>query len=377
MSVALHGNLSDFGIAEVFQLIGQQRKTGTLRVDGEGSTICLAFDKGRVVRGGSMEARSEREPLGLQLVRAGYLTRDQLTNLERESARSARPIPDLLLAAGLIERETLAEVQHLLTRETVFEVMRRQNGDFHFTAEPVQHDTPPEKLLGAEQILMDGLRMLDEWQTFREIVPSPDLVFRRVGQLEGARSQTPKDAGGGMASTERVLQLVDGRLPVRRIIDLSRIGTFEATRALAELRQTGVIELVEVSKTERAAEPVRKRVRLLPMGQLLRVALGTALPFVALAWIGTAAMARTQQTLDLPGTRIPDPLVAQLGLRHQTRLIRNLIETRYFETGRYPEDLSEIAPRLAEAGSSLTASQLGDYYYRVRDDEVILLAPLR
>ena len=34
MAVALRGNLSDFGIGEVFQLIGQQRKTGVLEVDG-------------------------------------------------------------------------------------------------------------------------------------------------------------------------------------------------------------------------------------------------------------------------------------------------------------------------------------------------------
>ncbi len=31
MAVALRGNLQDFGIAEVFQLIGQQRKTGMLK----------------------------------------------------------------------------------------------------------------------------------------------------------------------------------------------------------------------------------------------------------------------------------------------------------------------------------------------------------
>ncbi|HKK52381.1 MAG TPA: DUF4388 domain-containing protein, partial [Myxococcota bacterium] len=42
-SVALHGNLRDFGIAEVFQLIGQQRKTGTLEVVGEEGAIFLAF----------------------------------------------------------------------------------------------------------------------------------------------------------------------------------------------------------------------------------------------------------------------------------------------------------------------------------------------
>jgi hypothetical protein len=30
VSVGLSGNLRDFGIADVFQLIGQQRKTGVL-----------------------------------------------------------------------------------------------------------------------------------------------------------------------------------------------------------------------------------------------------------------------------------------------------------------------------------------------------------
>ena len=34
MSIALRGNLRDFGIAEVFQLIGQQRKTGILEIEG-------------------------------------------------------------------------------------------------------------------------------------------------------------------------------------------------------------------------------------------------------------------------------------------------------------------------------------------------------
>ena len=46
MSVALHGNLRDFGIAEVFQLIGQQRKTGTLVVGEGGDSVFLTFDEG-------------------------------------------------------------------------------------------------------------------------------------------------------------------------------------------------------------------------------------------------------------------------------------------------------------------------------------------
>ena len=51
MSVALRGNLQDFGIAEVFQLISQQRKTGTLDISHGAQSLRLAFDAGRVVWG--------------------------------------------------------------------------------------------------------------------------------------------------------------------------------------------------------------------------------------------------------------------------------------------------------------------------------------
>jgi hypothetical protein len=373
-SVALHGNLRDFGIAEVFQLIGQQRKTGKLEVAGEEGAIFLAFDAGRVVRGGPIESQAVRDPIGGQLVRSGYLTREQLENLRGESERSARPISDLLVGAGLVEPETLAEVQHLLTREVVFDVMRRKSGDFHFKAEPIVHDTSPEKLLGAEQILMDGLRMLDEWQTFSALVPSDDLVFRRVGDMESVRALTKGDGEARLGHAERVLQLVDGRLSVRRVVDLSRIGTFEATRAIAELRQAGVIELVATGP--RRLQGLRGSARRPSLLVALRAAMATCLPLLLLGALGWAASERADVVASLPGSAIPEPALHQLGTRYETQLVRSLVEAHFFEHGAYPAHLEELAPDLEAEGRSLTQSRLADYYYVVRDDEVVLLAPM-
>ena len=57
MGVALRGNLDDFGIAEVFQLIGQQRKTGILVISGNGPDVRLAFEgHGQVIPRQSAEA---------------------------------------------------------------------------------------------------------------------------------------------------------------------------------------------------------------------------------------------------------------------------------------------------------------------------------
>lgn len=375
MSVALNGNLRDFGIAEVFQLIGQQRKTGRLVVGEAEDSIFLAFDEGCVVRGGSATVESDSVTLGHQLVRSGFLTRDQLADLRSESERSARPLSDLLLARGLVDKETLEDVQHLLTRETVFDVIRRQDGNFNFTAEAIAHETPPDKLLGAEQILMDGLRMLDEWQTFADVVPSEESVFRRIGSLESARALTKGDAAPGLGHAERVLGLIDGRLNVRRIIDLSRLGTFGATRALAELRQAGVIDLGTTKK--RVAHPVMPSTRSGSWIPALRVAFGGLLPFLALGYMLVLILPGLSSAGARAGSAIPERHGDQMGRRFETELIRQLVEERMFETGTYPAALSEIEARVAQQSNSLTPLRLSAYYYAVRDDEVVLLPPVR
>ncbi len=373
MAVALHGNLRDFGIAEVFQLIGQQRKTGMLVVGEGNDAVFLSFDDGRVVAGGATGQESEGGAVGSQLVRSGYLTRDQLRDLVSESGRSARPIPDLLVSSGRMEPAALEEVQDLLTRETVFDIMRRKSGEFHFSAEAIVHDTPPERLLGAEQILMDGLRMLDEWQTFSAAVPSEDAVFRRVGNLESSRAFAQSGGDDRLDQVERVLKLIDGRLSVRRVIDLSRIGTFEATRVVAELRQAGLIE-VGTQEVRRAPRKLASPKSIVPS---LRTAFASAVPFVVLACLAGVAIERSGATGGLPGAPIPDRVMHRIGAESETELLRQLVELHFFETGAYPDRLEAVSERASEVDRSLTPARLADYYYAVRDDEVVLLAPMK
>jgi hypothetical protein len=372
MSIALHGNLRDFGIAEVFQLIGQQRKTGTLVVGEGAEAVFLCFAEGRVVTGGSVDSGGEGGSIGRQLVRAGYITREQLHDLEQESARSARPIPELLRASGRVDAGEIDEIRNLLTRETVFDIMRRKSGEFDFSAEPIVHDLPPDRLLGAEQILMDGLRMLDEWQTFSAAVPSEDMIFRRLGNIESSRAFAQSGGDDRLVHIERILGLVDGRLSVRRVIDLSRIGTFEATRVLAELRQAGLIEV----GSEEVRRVPRRRAERVPVFPRVRTLLATAAPFVILTLLAWTALDGSGARGGLGGTAIPDRIEQRIGASSERELVRQLLEIHFFATGAYPERLEDFAERASAAGSSLTPARLADYYYAVRDDEVVLLAPM-
>jgi hypothetical protein len=160
---------------------------------------------------------------------------------------------------------------------------------------------------------------------------------------------------------------------VRRVIDLSRLGTFEATRALAELRQAGVIDLTSPRKL--AARSSRQRLRSIQILPVLRVAAASLLPFIALAFMGISALSQFESAGQLAGSVIPERFEHQLGRRFEAKLVRGLIEAHFFETGAYPIALEEIAEEVARESRSLTKSRLDDYYYEVRDDEVVLLSP--
>jgi hypothetical protein len=374
MAVALRGNLQDFGIAEVFQLIGQQRKTGTLDVCKGSESLRLAFDAGCIVWARPV-GQTEDAVVGERLVRCGLMTQDRLEVLQRESETSARPIAGLAVDAGEVSAEDAAEIESLVTNETIFIVLRWSDGSFDFTAKPVHHDLPAEKLLHAEQILMDGLRMVDEWRTFAKLVPNGDIVFERKGPLLDYQRRVTGETKRRFPSVERVFALVDGRMTAQRIIDLSRLGLFDATRALAELHHHDVI--VPLSKRQARARRRKSDRPVRPVAEKARWGLAAAFPLALLA--GLVSIVLDQQPPPVGSQVLPivrEPL-ADARQVFEKRRVRHVLEAQRLLVGAWPGGLDEVASTgLVEPGA-LTPSNGGAYYYARRKDGIVLLAPER
>ena len=69
--MALEGTIKDFGLPDIFQLIGLQRKTGILTLASATEKVTVTFDGGQVVLADSSGARLE-ERLGVVLVKQGH-----------------------------------------------------------------------------------------------------------------------------------------------------------------------------------------------------------------------------------------------------------------------------------------------------------------
>ncbi len=243
--VGLGGNLCDFGVAEVLQLVGQQRKSGLLVVKRKGQpSLRLSFDGGRVVSATPVGKR-ELEPLGELLVRCGFFTHKQLDLMWKQCEERVQSLYDVMLSSGFVVADTLDRVETLLTRETIFNLLQCTEGEFSFAPQSVQHNRDDSTLLGAEQILMDGLRVTDEWCALQPKLPDEANVYKLAKNSEEIIRELESHIGTDTYSHEdslQMLQMVNGERTVRQALDRSMLGTYEGMRVLVRFIEWGVIE---------------------------------------------------------------------------------------------------------------------------------------
>jgi phosphate starvation-inducible PhoH-like protein len=358
MSVALRGNLEDFGIAEVFQLIGQQRKTGVLELSGVAGRCLLCFEGGAIVRA-SPEGSHEDAALGELLVRCGLLTPEALDAVERERAASPQPLSRALFERGLLSVPQVDEIEDLLTRDTLFELLQWTSGAFHFRAGPIVHVRENATLLPAEQVLMDGLRMVDEARQLRRLVPADGAVFRRSGSFSHARERLEAASPRELEPLERVWRLVDGRLPAGRVMDLSRLGRFDAMRMLAHLVRCGAVsvlspeELARVQQSAPRPEPASG-----PFAAAVRFA-----PAVLALLVALVAIVNLHSRLTADDAPLRSPLAAARAA-FATQRVRNAAEARRAATRQWPEQLRTLVDEHWLGPDALTLADVPFYYAR-------------
>ncbi len=369
MAIALHGNLRDFGMSEVFQLVGQQRKTGVLQVRGPSAEVELRFDEGRIVSAAPVSTHPDAE-LAAMLARCGVLPPERIAEWER-SAEVPPPLAGYLTARELLDTNALREVEDLLSRETLFDLLRWEDGSFRFVSQSIRHDRAPESLLGAEQVLMDGLRMVDEWGAIAAEQLPEDAVLRRRGSLEEYRRSPAARSAARPGESERIFLLVDGHASVRRIIDLARFGTFQGMRLLLELRRSGWIEPVDTGpRAARARAASRAR------NGSMRRQLATWVPLLLLALMASWIWLAPPPPAPPAGAIARDPL-AEARVQFGSAALRNLLEAHRLAEGSWPGSLAALARWAGAEALALTGSEAEPYYFASGERGPVVLAPER
>jgi len=169
--MAFSGDLEEFSIVDVIQLLHTTRKTGTLKVQGRKGEISVAFSDGYIV-GASHYERVTR--VGTILTESGVISAETLQKalaLQEHAGTNRKPLIGTLIENGLVDRNVAYHALEALIERAIIEILTWKKGSFALDADEIlvcdefryfPDNLQEEISMPTEHVLMDALRIFDE-----------------------------------------------------------------------------------------------------------------------------------------------------------------------------------------------------------------------
>lgn len=323
--MALEGSVKDFGLADIFQLIYFHKKTGILVLTRQSERVRLMFHEGNVVSAESRD-RSEEQRVGRILLKEGLIKEEDLRTALEEQKRTGGRIAGIFYQRGLIGTKDIKKTLSTQITDTVTRLFSWNEGTYEFEPLPVPLDKDMPVSLDTQHLLMECLRVIDEWSLVEGKIR---LEMVLVKSEDRGHVLTPEE--------ETVLRFVDGENDVGIIIELSGLEDFEVLRTLVSLMDRGVIKPAEAAPAE--AKVAKPRVKEIPASFMMR--LSTAILIAALGISMLMAVLQKKSPMSLA-------VFWDAGLYHRLKTVKEIDKLRFmadayrYEHGSYPADPGEV-----------------------------------
>lgn len=363
--MALEGTLKDFALPDIFQLIGLQKKTGVLILNDKNDEISIAFKDGMLVSADSRKKRLE-ERLGTRLVRSGLITEGQLHDALEKQKQTFQRLGVILVNEQLVKQEDLRKALEIQTTQIVYRVFRWEDAEYRFDQDAqIDYDKENVRPIGAESLLMEGMRIIDEWPIVEKAVRSMQAVYERVPvnqpiviEKEQADDDeedefdfdlgatTPKDDRPDAIKLSphegAVWNLLDGQRTVEDLMYAARLSDFDTAKAIYDLLNRDLIR----EKSATSSTSATKSMAALPSEANPFVVWGLTLVVLAAAATGAVLFPRNPINQRQPLGLIPADIERQEHAVLSTRLDRIAHAVESYRLGNgdqaYPADLEEL-----------------------------------
>jgi hypothetical protein len=243
--MALRGNLRDFTISQLLNLINLANKTGTLVVEGPSETAEVAFREGKLAY-----AQIEREDSSLAsvLFKAKKISSGQFRSIQQRASHiSDKELGLLLINAGYLSQEDILSNLQLHFSDIIQRLFTWVEGFFHFDNDTLPPDNRICVHLDLENLIIEGSRQMREWEQLQEEIPSLEMALKFT-----ERPGTNLRNVNLSVEEWRVVSYINPRNTIRQIASATKMTDLEIRRIIYGLLQAG---LVETTRFEGASVP--------------------------------------------------------------------------------------------------------------------------
>jgi hypothetical protein len=230
--VRLEGSLDAFSLPDIFSLLSMTKKTGGLHLRRPDAHGAVWLADGQLTGGASDLSRAS---LGRRIAGSGTVDDEALDGAVARVADD----PSVGVARALRDAEDVEddELQALVAEhivDTVFDLLRWEDGDFEFVQdEPNSDDVGVTRPV--DDIVTEARTRLESWASVEKHIPTAETIL--------AVAITPDNEPTVSRDDWALLALVDGRRSVAGIVELCGRGEYSVVVALAELVGRGLLEV--------------------------------------------------------------------------------------------------------------------------------------
>lgn len=250
--MAITGYLTEFSLAEIFQLLEQGQKSGLLGVSKlsesktEGSrNHYIWFNQGRIVGAGN--SLDHQGLVGL-ISQRGWLG-DRAAFKLAESCQLNTPIGLCLKSHGVLQAEQLKLLFYAQVMRQVCALFELKDGWFQFEGKAPLPTTEMTGLSApATEVTLAGLRALKDWSALQDKLPDPTSSIVSVVEGKPDLKLNPLEW--------QVWEFTNGSLSLKAIAEQMRISIEQMQQIAFRLIVIGLIEELPALTTPIPAQSV-------------------------------------------------------------------------------------------------------------------------
>ncbi len=239
------GNLKTVSPADIFQLIVTSKKTGTLSVSKGEIKRFIYFRNGLLIFASSSD---KQDLFGSILLKKGKVTKPELDAMLKQQ-REGQKLGALLIENEILTRDEVYDCLRMQIDEVVYGLFGWNDGDFEF----IEGKEPPADAILTElnpmNMIMEGMRRIDEWTEVKKILPPDDSVVELVTEPVLKKSELTLGKDDFV-----VLALIGSGKMVSKILEDSYLDQFQTSKALANLFNMGLLKVGKSAPVAKTTE---------------------------------------------------------------------------------------------------------------------------
>ncbi len=229
----ISGLLKMYPLSDILLDLQRSDFTGILEVENEPIHKSIYIKNGVMVFASS---NREEDSLGEVLLRAGKLTSDQLYQALGILKATGKRLGSVLVELGFMKPDELVRSLKFQVEEVILSLFTWENGKINVKDGPLPRETIHMKL-SAANLIFRGIKRVNKPEYFKNVCPSSDTIL--------FFSNEPLNLFQDIQLTDEdryVLALLDGKLTLKEICDISTLGQFKTMKIIYALVSIRMIE---------------------------------------------------------------------------------------------------------------------------------------